>query len=497
MKIRNLLFAGLATTALFSCSTDENVVTNSAAKEEAYLGLQISFPKSAITKADPIDGSTENGLAIEQEFTKVVVILVDSVTNNITDYLEYANTDFAPDGNSAVDGGTAESKNYLAKSAKLVTKGKARVYVFLNPTADITALKKANYQTSPVNIPTLLTTEMTALTSSTGPDITGEGEIANSNNFLMGNYVTPAVAFEIDGTVTAPTNIRLCVERAAVKLVEYTSDATFTISNKLGASSVSATLVNYNYNNLNKRSFILRNHDANYVKDPNFIQANYLSSVTDAAPWYTSDFFTVGNNDINKTFTAGSKITYCLENTMTRTEQYDNKTTSIVYKAEIKINGSSTATFYTYKNIIYTSYAALQTAYNTDYPDPNQQLDKVFLESEVATSYAGTSANIKAFNAKLYAKGIRCYYNGTCFYNWMIKHIDQPSENLGIMEFGVVRNNVYYLAVKGIANIGEPWVPNGPEDPDPTPVPDEVDQASLIMSIYVLPWTVRVNNINF
>lgn len=493
MKIRNLLMAGLATTALFSCSTDENVATESAAKEQAYMGLQISFPKSTITKADP---QYENGLAIEQEFSQAVVILVNP-TGNITDYLEYASTDFAPDGSSAVDGtGDGTVKNYLAKSAKIVTRGDAKVYVFLNPTADITKLKKANYTNEPVSASTLLTTEMTALTSTTGPDIIGEGEIANPNHFLMGNSETPVNTVTIDGTITNPTNVILSVERAAVKLVENTTTTTFNMTHG-STTPIAVTLKEYNYNNLNKRSFILRNYNTDYVIDPNFESAGYKVPTT--APWFDNDFFIVGNNDINKDFT--NKITYCLENTMTQAEQYDNKTTSIVYKADIKINGSSTAaTFYTYKNIIYTSYAALETAYNKDYPDPNQHLDKVFLENAVATAYAGTSPSpsvIKTFNETLYAKGIRCYYNGTCFYNWMIKHIDQPNVNLGIMEFGVVRNNVYYLAVQDIKNIGEPWVPNGPEDPDPTPVPDESEVTALIMSINVLPWTVRTNNINF
>lgn len=507
MKIKNLLLAGLTFFTLFSCKDDGNDVINNLENEKAYFSLKLAFPASSGTKATTSDENGDgyqDGLATEQQFQKVAVILVSASTNKVTDYVEYTKSDFAPEGDAAIDNNstspTSISKNYLAKSAKLVTKGDAKVYVFLNPTADVEVFKTVG--TDAANI---LITEMTALTAT---DITGVGSIANANNFLMGNTET-AVVQTIDGTVKNPTTVTIDVERAAVKLVENTATATFAVTNTLVATSVEATLVKYDYNNLNKRSFLLKNTESrsdagaisgSYVVDPNFITANYKSTTSSTAPWYTSDFFTMDNQNVNKTFpTTPGDITYCLENTMISNEQYDNKTTSIVYQASIKVNGNAAATFYTYKNTIYTSYSALMAAYNKDYPNPIQQLGTVFTEADVNAVY--TSANyttdVKAFNTKLVDKGIKCYYNGVCYYNWMIKHWDQAGTVLGRMEFGVVRNNVYYLAVTKILNIGEPWVPVGPEDPDPTPDPDETEKASLVISINVLPWTVRTNDIEF
>jgi hypothetical protein len=513
MKKGLLFLSGLAFLFLMSCSSDNEGTLDNTVKEKAYFSLKLAFPTSSsvsIRSSTPTEGGDgyQDGLAIEQQFQRVVVIVVSATDNKVTDYLEYANTDFAPEGDAAVDGSvinpTSVSKNYLAKAAKLVTKGSAKVYVFLNPNADISVFSVGTDATN------LLKKEMTPLTIA---NITGAGKIANANNFLMGN-ADPVSAQTIDGTVKNPTIVTVNVERAAVKLVENTPAAslsyTFAYTNPLGLPSknVTVTLEKYDYNNLEKRSFLLKNVEnrtdagsvaGSYVVDPNFVSTDYNTTTPAITlPWFTNDFFISSNRSVTKTLTQGD-ITYCLENTMISNEQYVNKTTAIVYQASIKVEGNPAATFYTYKNVIYTSYANLQTAYNLDYPNPVQQLGTFFLEPEVSTAYGSVNytADVKTLNTKLINKGIRCYYNGVCFYNWMIKHWEQ-SDNLARMEFGVVRNNVYYLAVKSILNIGEPWIKGGPEDPDPTvPDPDETGKASLVMSINVQPWTVRNNDIEF
>ena len=69
---------------------------------------------------------------------------------------------------------------------------------------------------------------------------------------------------------------------------------------------------------------------------------------------------------------------------------------------------------------------------------------------------------------------------------------------MGIMEYAVVRNNVYKLCVDSISKFGHPTLPT---DPDPDPVkPDDPDESVnyyFTVTVKVLPWTVRINNIEF
>lgn len=85
-----------------------------------------------------------------------------------------------------------------------------------------------------------------------------------------------------------------------------------------------------------------------------------------------------------------------------------------------------------------------------------------------------------------------------CYYYYWNRHNDngQPGV-MGPMEFAVVRNNVYKLAVTRLSQLGHPRVPEN--DPD-TPTPDTPDESAdiyMTVSVRVLPWVVRINDIKF
>ena len=91
--------------------------------------------------------------------------------------------------------------------------------------------------------------------------------------------------------------------------------------------------------------------------------------------------------------------------------------------------------------------------------------------------------------------------NYYAYYYYWNRHNDNLNNNeMGIMEFAVVRNNVYKLAVNAINRFGHPD-PTNPTDPDPDPVvpdgPDESVNYYFNVTVKVLPWTVRINNIEF
>ena len=88
--------------------------------------------------------------------------------------------------------------------------------------------------------------------------------------------------------------------------------------------------------------------------------------------------------------------------------------------------------------------------------------------------------------------GYYCYY----FY-WNRHNDNQKSGLMGLMEFDVVRNNVYKLAVTKIGQLGHPRIPEYDPDPVDPNDPDEDPTNYLQVQIEVLPWVVRVNDIEF
>ena len=68
---------------------------------------------------------------------------------------------------------------------------------------------------------------------------------------------------------------------------------------------------------------------------------------------------------------------------------------------------------------------------------------------------------------------------------------------MGLMEIGVLRNDVYNLAGTKISGLGHPRIPeNDPDKPKPDD-PDESDDIYFTVTCRTLPWVVRVNNIEF
>ncbi len=88
--------------------------------------------------------------------------------------------------------------------------------------------------------------------------------------------------------------------------------------------------------------------------------------------------------------------------------------------------------------------------------------------------------------------GYWCYY-----YYWNRHNNNNQAGVMGPMEFAVVRNNVYKLAVTKLSTLGHPRLPeNDPSDPTPD-TPDESADIYMTVSVKVLPWVVRINNIEF
>lgn len=89
--------------------------------------------------------------------------------------------------------------------------------------------------------------------------------------------------------------------------------------------------------------------------------------------------------------------------------------------------------------------------------------------------------------------GLHTYVDGVCYYTHWIRHSNNNDPSKGIMEFAIVRNNVYKLRILDIYGLGhdipyEPPFDPEPEDPeDPTP-PGPDDPENILIEVVVKPW---------
>jgi len=91
--------------------------------------------------------------------------------------------------------------------------------------------------------------------------------------------------------------------------------------------------------------------------------------------------------------------------------------------------------------------------------------------------------------------GIEVYKNGRCFYySAQIKHFDNgisdsETNGIGVMEFAIMRNNIYSLGVNSIQAIGDARVSVTEDDP----ISDI--RAYVDLEVSILPWIVRFNDL--
>lgn len=99
------------------------------------------------------------------------------------------------------------------------------------------------------------------------------------------------------------------------------------------------------------------------------------------------------------------------------------------------------------------------------------------------------SATSESEDIKKKLAAITKYEGCVCYYPYWIKHADnKKTTDMGVMEFGIVRNNIYDLAVSQITKLGL----SGTDVPDPTD-PGESKELRFIVDINVKNWVVRSN----
>ena len=193
------------------------------------------------------------------------------------------------------------------------------------------------------------------------------------------------------------------------------------------------------------------------------------SQVTDTEH-YTDD-------DINGD-NIGAFMEYLMENAP-KTNQTADNITGIVFAGNIYDNdGNLVPVMYKYNGNYYRSLRALVKV--------NSSLKYTVEGKEYPLTENSTDAQATLAGVDVYAQG-RCFY-----YSGMIKHFeDKVENNFGVMEYAIMRNNIYSLAVNKITEIGDAKLTLTPS----TPISDI--RAYVDLEVTILPWIVRFNDIEF
>lgn len=258
-------------------------------------------------------------------------------------------------------------------------------------------------------------------------------------------------------------------------------------------------------------------------KDPNYDNKDADNTALNA------EFNNVANEDVT---VEPSKPLYCLENTFNLANMMQGQTTRVVFKATYKPASlpEGETTFYKIgKNTAIwskdnlekeikaavasvVSGAAGKTTVTLKAPknDITAAGTHYITKDNISVTDATitiTPENIKAINTQLGLKeaekvGISTYAGGDSYYIARIKHFgddltkwesgtydEKNLEYLG--RYGVLRNNWYELTVQSVSGPGYPSVP----DVKPN-TPDDEDDKYINVSVKILDWAKRSQNVN-
>ena len=484
-------------------------------QDPVYMTFNVETPSTrSMTQEDgQSEDGTLNATAAESKVSELMVVICSADGQSVIDKQLF------PSGENTLTGDATSWKAtavYEAGTMKSLFKNKdVKIYMYCNP---IAAMKGADAAT--------LRSGKTAVTDNIWTD----------NKFVMTNvdeysYKFPGDFMAYKSAANALNLGTVAVQRMAARF-DYKAakaDNVYTVVDGDDKSNITVTLTHMALINNSKEAFNLKQTttQADGYSSPVILGVEKVDNWvvdTDAAfkAAYTGAEATDGN--FTEAFMANPSTwkwialktnvaayefqSYGMENTIPAiAKQMNGISAGVVFRGQLKAGESATEaqkaalqgeeTVYIFGNVLYGTWAHV-AAYAEAHPTEavavayNKVNKPELVKAEVANAgFTGvTPASKGVFNVLYY------YWN---------RHNDNKiapnaeGTSMGIMEFGVVRNNVYQLCVNGISRFGHPENPNDP-DPDPKDptTPDEVVYKEyMTVSVNVLPWVKRVNNIEF
>ncbi|GGK19598.1 hypothetical protein GCM10007084_48680 [Parabacteroides faecis] len=251
-------------------------------------------------------------------------------------------------------------------------------------------------------------------------------------------------------------------------------ESTFTPGEGFGVSLYSDGVISSGRTNLPQdKSFFVANH---LGTDGHHVKVNYADVKTIAAMAF------VNIEDMSKPLYEGFMDGSWLSNGPDLTtlesivdKMQESNPVEAAFKAYLKgvFDGADESTFDDIKGLLnYNSFVADAKYSNLTQDDQSDQAYAGILYENYEVSY---------------------YLGGKSYYKFWIRHDDNQNPNLmSVMEFAIVRNNVYQLSVTGVRDLGDP-LPFTPGKDDPNN-PDESDELKISVEIYVKNWVNRLND---
>lgn len=366
------------------------------------------------------------------------------------------------------------------------------------------------------------------------------GNMTQDNKFWMTNAYTPGIAnfasFSTDSN--NPTKLgEFYVERSMARF-DYMPKGPYTLADGVQVTLTHAALINQS-----KAFYLLRrvSNDgtnsgwtvggaetrANYVVDTDYAvkaggytdekaaaQAkNFDYHMTNPTTWVWKSIAAAdlkqednwngtddGKNGSDQSHTLNDYYVwqYCKENTIPGTDaQTNGLSTGIVFKGELTgtlVTAAAGKTIYVFDNVMYGTWDKVVAAANQ--ADASEAL-KFAVEVCNNNGKAKDAATLAAAGFTGYSAEGGKYY--TYYYYWNRHNDNGNNQDMGKMEFAVVRNNVYKICVDEIAKYGHPKPGGSDPDPDPSDPGDPNEQGEYYFKVTakVLPWVVRVNHVEF
>ena len=527
--MKKLLMAAFAAALITSCSkdgTEGGPIHESGNYDVAYLSLSVKAPEAP----SPVRASTEDPATAPESAVKTLYAITFDVNGQVVAYKTEpiakeltvsdnagAGTTHAPDAFKV-----SQAAKYLLIVANPGPKFKAEIGNMVQGTS-FSALNAA------VKVATIDEINDQGNTYAGGFTMINAGDDRNMDDEIVGLEALIDISGNIeavgDGAHATEAEAKSAAEgnRATIKIERLSSKLYVAEDGNIEVLPAGATFtfdrwvldaVNTTFYPWAEKVLSITSHASGfytknfYTIDPNFddfagLAYNTVNPVTFAPEIHAS-------NPTTWAVSGAGNIAYAIENTMDGSKQTVGGATRVVIRGTYYPDTYADGTdWFNFAGTNYETLAILQTAY----ADPKNvnlitACDNMFAKIKAyaqANTIVLTGTNFATLTqtdlnnipnggeiVKENPNCIRWFQKGLCYYNYSIRHNNDPAA--GVQEFGkygVVRNNYYALTLNKVNGPGTPWYPDinnpGPGDPDPK---DPIDKSAgyLGVNVEIGPW---------